>query len=107
MDRLTTMIVAVTTVLAWSLATHLLPETWWGVMASMAVGVVFAYPLRDLLGMTPARYLLFGAGMIVIVPVLHAAVPMQSPVRTWGTAAILAFAAGGLALGYLRRRRRA
>jgi hypothetical protein len=106
MDRWTTMIVAVTTVLAWSLATHLLPETWWGVMVAMAVGVVFAYPLRDVLGMTPSRYLLFGAGMIVIVPGLHAAVPLQSPVRTWGTAALLVFAGVGLAFGYVRRRRR-
>jgi hypothetical protein len=106
MDRLTTSIVAVTTVLAWSMATHFLPPTWWGVAATMAVGVVFAYPLRGALGMTTARYIVFGALFVVLAPGVHAVLPVEPTARAWGTAVILVFALAGLAVGSVRRNRR-
>ena len=104
MSRVTLVILAVVTVLAWSAATHLLPQTWWGALVTMAVGVVFAFPLREALGLTTKAYLRFGAGLIVLVPVLHAAMRDAPRVHTWVAIALVLVAAVGLAIARFRRR---
>lgn len=107
MDRLSVAIVAITTVLAWSMTTHLLPPTWRGALATIVVGVVFAYPLRGPLGFSTKNYLRFGALLIVVVPLVHLALADLAEARMWVTLTIVLFAAAGLVLNQARRRHRA
>jgi len=118
MHRLRLSILAVATVLAWSAAANLVPDSWWnlGVMPPFwwralfdtAVGVTLAYPLAHALGASDKAYAQFALVMVVTVPLLEVPSKGRTEGMEWVTMAILTVALGGLLVTQvLRRKRRA
>lgn len=117
MHRLRLAILAVATVLAWSAAGQLVPDSWWGLGGlppdwwratfDIAVGVVLAYPLVHAFGASDRVYAQFAGVMIVIVPILSVLSRGRAEGMQWVTIAILTIAVGGLVVKQVVQRQRA